>query len=277
MTNELEPHGSNAPLETDENQPVLPKFDFPPVDEVYAPLPDAVGSQAKQSGKLRLLLVLALIAALLGGLLVYNNHFAFYERTLRNLNFDYQNGETTSKSFPTKSQYAQNIAKNLYGKTISLHTVMYAFDSAQTLQRTLTVYDYSVSPDSAEMTAKTGTTKWLFTDTQKMRMHGSTVEEHKNGHWEEVEANQFPYFDLFFFATENTDQYSASLYDSYPTTVGSTLYHCEVWLIELYQGNSPIYYTLYRYYLNDKLTAVRMLNDRSDLMYVYDIQDYTIE
>lgn len=261
----------------EEDVPKLIKPNFPPVTEEYEPLADAVGAEAKQSRKIKLLIILMIIAALLGVYLLLAGKLSFYERTLRHLNFDYREGELTTESNDSDTSYAEQIAQQFDGKQISYHAVEYTMNADYSLAPSVSEYNVTISPDSGESTKRTGFAKRMLTKKEQLLDENGSVKSKSFFQWHDVADLQLSYLDVLFFATDNADVYSTKLDSRFASVIKGNTYQCEIWLVEIRGTQQPVYYTAYRYYAGGKLVGARLLESTSDSMEIYDIKDYSFE
>lgn len=222
-------------------------------------------SKRKKIG-LILLAVLALIAALLGGFILFARHFNFYRKTMDALQFDYRNGESMDEETKNDLAVLSEALAGRIGSTGTVHANVCVFNEKGALAATVSQYDYSFSPEQEELLIRTGSEDWFLTQNTGLRRKDGKVQEQKGNDWTDSDE-RFPQLYDFFFGTADHDNVKLRCADAYYTGVGSTTYVCELWLME----TPNAYYTVYRYFNHGNLAAVRVLSSKDTLMEVYDI------
>ena len=210
---------------------------------------------AKRKRRIRLLIVLTVLAVLMTGFLIINAQCNLYDRTMRNLDFDYRSGETINEETITDTgDRAATLAAQLDGKSIRCEAACYTFTTDGFLLNGVECVDMQSANGSSSYTVRTGVQDWLFTHTEQY-------------------TEMQPDLQLCFFAVADTQDTTAMLYSAYQTVVGSDHLTCEVWLCS--EIAAQTYYTCYRYYDSTQLVGVRILCNNDDLIRVYDIQSIT--
>ena len=237
-------------------------------------------AEKKRRRKIRMLIILSVLAALLGILLIFGRLFNFYDRTMKHLRFDYRGGETIdNESIFMSYDTATEAEKSVQDKTLNLNANVYCFDDKANLSLVVSQYRYSRSEDgTAELKVKLGAKGGILTKTNRFRTNAEgQVLEIRNGK-ESISADTATalLYD-YFFSTEDHGNINLQCTDAYRTVVGEKTYECEVWLMSVTRGAGKSYYTIYRYYDDQKLAAVRVIDSADDLMMVYDITEYTAE
>ena len=274
MTNEP----NNEPLAEEEN-PVPEHFssadfgDIPPEGTKLQPVADP----KKQKRRLILLLVLVLLFLAIIAFRICSRAFDFYDRECKKLLFDYRQGETVDELTEVENgKRAKNLAEQITDG-VALRAVLLGFTEQGDVSQTISAMDYSRSAGNEKLEVQTGTVDWLFTAKDVFRRQaGGQCEQAKGSSWSSVQEEALPPLYDYCFAVSPHDQVKLESFGSFMTTVGSKGYVCEIWLMEQPGAGGTEYCTLYRYYQDDRLCAVRVLKSGSSLMEVYDIQSYTL-
>lgn len=234
------------------SEPELPEEGFVPYsssDEAKAERRSKI--KMRIFGILLLLTVIGFVAILIG------RRFNLYQKTMSSLAFDYREGEAdVPDDLLTTGGCAKTLRQEIGDKAVSIQAVKYMFDDPSHLSDTVSVYSYVHTASSDEVIIKTGSSGWFMTKKQSMQMP--------------------LLFDLFF-AAESGETVQVSCYDTYRAEVGGKHYVCEVWLLCDLSSGEPVYYTLYRYYDQGRLAAVRVLTGQDESMQIFDIQSYTLK
>ena len=232
--------------------------------------------ERKQKRKVRLLLILTLLCVLLGVSFICNQTLNYYDRTINALSFDYrQREEVDPAPLPEAGEKAQAVAASV-GSSVKVSTVEMWFDAQEKLANTLSGMEYEYSSSGETLSVRTGIRDWFLTKKRSLRRTSGKSEEELGETWNEVSDAEFPCLYDFFFAVEDSDMRLLQCSSSYATTVGSTRYTCEIWLLQTVMNGQIEYFTLYRYYgENGRLAAVRVLQSGTTMMAVYEIKDYS--
>ncbi len=248
------------------------EFKNAPETAVQTPQPEEVPfvpyvTEARQANSRRkkiALIILALLSAaalLLGGFLFFARRYNFYSKTMKNLQFDYRNGESMDEETKTDLAARAEALAGKIGSNVRLHANVYAFSVNRELSSTVSQYDYTRTADEENLHICTGKEGWFSTASTDLK-HSLNQEDSEAA---------FPHLYAFFFAAESSDDFTLQCVDSYYTGVGKTTYVCEVYVMDTADTN----YTLYRYYCGDTLKAVRVLSTQTERMDVYDITELT--
>ncbi len=230
--------------------------------------------------KKKLLVLLCIVLVLLMAVTGYSAaaaHLTLYARTQKHLAFDYRNGEICTNPLPEGGESKAAAVKNqLNGDAVHISATAMLFTEEGRYNETLTLYDYSHTPQGAELTMETCAAYRFGTEkTQLRQTAGGITEAFADGTWQADASLQIPDLYSYFFADEETK--GMELFESHHSTVGSRTYLCEIWLMEEQQGDTIVYNTLYRYYFGDTLAAVRLLPSYSKNMLVFDVGGYRAE
>ena len=234
-------------------------------------------AEQKQKQKIRLLVILSAICVLLGIGFLGSRFLNYYDRTLRNVLFDYREGESViSSDISDGGEKALAISDSI-GGSIHIDAVEMWFSiSNRTIEDSISGMIYEYSGVGESLSIRTGVRNALLTKKSSLRRRSGVCEEEQKGEWTTVSDAQLPC--LLDFCFSATDHGNSLLHfdSSYSTRVNGTAYNCEVWLLETKLNGITSYFTLYRYYGSDnRLSAVRVLPGSSNLMAVYEIKNYT--
>lgn len=251
--------------------PKLQKPVFPTPQEDYAPLPDAIGAEQKKPVFRIITCIVAGLALLAGIFLLCSNLFGLYDRTFKQLSFDYRDGETIGEVIAELPE-----SRSIEDKTISITAARYSFDSAEQLDISASALEYSHNSTEDSLHEKIGVPNWLFSQSYNLRQIGNFCEEKSLFRWKSTDEHFVPDLAAICFATESTDRAVIQFYDHYHSEVDGKNYQCEIWLMEEIVSGQTVYHTIYRYYDGDRLAAVRVVKSNSDFMDVYDIKSYSV-
>jgi|GEM_PF-3589385 len=263
-------------------QPVLPEMPVPQTDipeEGFIPFSQEFGAQ-KQKRKRVLLLLLLGLAVLLGLFLLLSRTCSYYQRIMRHLQFDYRTGETINEELSAELGACANAAAaEISGKDIHLQANVYVFNSQSDISLNADRYDYTRSAaGNAELRVRSAASGSLFYKNARFEADADrNVWKISGGKREPSDDPEAALLYDYLFTAAETDRVSAVCYDSYYTTVGTERYVCEIWLMTVPLNGQDTFFTLYRYYQDNTLRAVRCLTSNSDLMFVYDITEYTLQ
>ena len=271
----------NSPLR-DEEKIILPTLETPDQPELpeegfvpYCADAESDGDR-RQKRKIRILLVLIILIVCIFVFSIVSTKCNFYQKTVKSLRFDYTAGETTDETpDDDPGRCARAISAQIQEKTVTVHTYTYLFDDQGNLSNNISAYDYEKSASGTNMDIRIGSAKSLVTKKRSLRTGASGIEEQKGKTWEVSPDSRIPNLAEWFFATQSHDKIRFECAGAYETIVGKTNYLCEVWLMEDDSKAEPEYTTLYRYYDGSRLAGVRMLKSSEDVMYVFDITDYS--
>ena len=147
---------------------------------------------------------------------------------------------------------------------------MYLLDEKAVLMDAVSEVSYLHSSDTDLMTIKAGSKRWLFPNKTEIKL------PLKEGYPPITQEYNKPLLSELMFGTASHGAYYFEVYDAYRSSVNGQQYICEVWLLADASLSEPSYYTLYRYYQDEKLAGLRVMSDRDSVMEVYDIKSYTI-
>lgn len=269
----MENNSTERKLQTEESPAPVAEFSSAALGEgELLPLP------SPHRHKTKLLAVLVILAVLLVGVMGYTAAAArltLYARTEKNMAFDYRSGENCTDPLPGKAEsMITAVREKLQGDTVHITATAMLFTEEGRYNETLTLYDYTHTPDGAELTMETCAAYRFGTEKTQLRQTAKgTAEVFADGAWQADASLQIPDLYSYFFADEETE--GMELFERHYSTVGTKSYLCEIWLMEEKQGDITVYNTLYRYYLEDTLAAVRLLPSYSQNMLVFDITGYT--
>ncbi len=255
--------------------PVVP----PPVESEsefhYEPIEDP----DKFKRKVRILLILVGICVLIGVLYFVNNTFNFYDLHMKKLRFDYREGESAKAAISDLSgEFAQKLTKQISQPSVHIQADQVVFSLDGTLLNQLTSYDYTYTNELEELHFRTGVEDWIFTESGTLRYTESGVKRKDGSEWKAESKEPMPDLYDYCFASADHGEIKIAFNNAYETEVSSEPYRCEIWLMESPRSGVTFYYTLYRYYQPDgQLAAVRVLRNNQQLMFVYDIKDYTLQ
>ena len=261
---------AETPTETTASEPEI-------TEENFVPDFNLEYEQNKWKRKRILLLCLLGAAVLLGLFIIFGRRNCLYNRMMRNLEFDYRNGEEIDNTQTALTGWAERAADAVAGKNLTLQANMYCFNSSGALSLSASKYSYERTADgTADLHIQTG-------GANSIRTEKSSYHTDANGKAEQVSGSLSQNADLyaaellydFCFAVEDTDRIKIERRNAYETFVGERRYTCEVWVMSATVNKTLKYFTLYRYYSGSELNALRMLDTTSDLMFVYDITEYT--
>lgn len=260
--------------ELPETEIPMPPADPELPEEGFVPFA-AEAAANKQKRKAKLLVWLLCIAALFGAFLICCRVFGFYRRTMKHLHFDYRAGEAVKESKTDGEGDISEKVRNALGSSYIAEANVYCFNSQAALSLTVSHYRYECSPDGAYLDVKTGTDGGLFPSSDRYHAD-STGRVTKISGSKEISSDDTETANLgdYFFETESYSNKKLSRQNTYYTSVNGSTYVCELWLMEAPAGGKTVYYTIYRYYQEDRLAGIRVLSSENDLMMVYDITDY---
>lgn len=222
---------------------------------------------------LTILVILGTFLVLLFGFILVSRYASLYARTVRNLGFDYRQGEQSSDSLLSNdTSVAVEIASQLQGESVSIDAVTMLFDENGGYTPTLTLYDYHRNDAESTLMMKTCAAFWLPVESTELKQTGDVCYTKSGGDWVQDDSLQIPDLYAYCFSVDEDDGFS--LYQRYSSTVDDDVYLCELWLMEDRSGDETIYNTLYRYYDGDTLCGVRLLPSYSTDMLVFDIREY---
>lgn len=258
-------------MEEKDYQPILEREEQP--EEGFVPYCGSEEAEAHRKPRLYFVILgIAAVLAVLGlAVLLIGRNFNFYRKTLNTLQFDYRGGESTTSDWTLdKGACAEALSAEIGRQQVTVDAVLYLFGGDSELLGGVSAYHNVHNVNEDVLTARSGSSKWFFTKKTELRVGL------KNGNAPVTEDYRKPLLYEMLFGTESHDAYWFECYDTMRASVGTKQYICEIWLMEDDSLAAPSYYTLYRYYLGDKLAGLRVLNDKDEVMEVYDIQDYTI-
>ncbi len=230
-----------------------------------------------------ILVVVLILLLLLMGYAIAAGNFTLYARTIKQIKFDYRQGEITDQPLEAVTKTTADVIMQQLGeRDVAIEAVAMLFNENGTYTPTLTLYSYlhTAKETAADtLTMQTCAEYWFPTETTSLKQNAdgqcyiSTENEQNN--WTETDSFHIPNLYDYCFATEETD--GVEHYASYHSRVGNTNYLCEIWLMEEESEEDTVYNTLYRYYDGDRLCALRLLPSYSTNMLVFDIVDYRAE
>lgn len=241
----------------------------------------AVDKEERKRAVKRILLILLIVTAVLATLfLIFGKNFNFYRRGMRNLEFDYRDGEGVQREDTQNGgEYSLALAGRYATGKVRIEAYSYGIDteSGETLDY-LSEFDYLGTASEETLTEKSCSSDMYLSSESKFRKDAETGEvgQKRGGKYETSADLYFPGLRDFCVSASSRGRSKLSFHESYDTTVGANSYTCEVWLLEDDTG-APVYYTLYRYFSAGELCAVRVLRSDSTLMEIYDIREITSE
>ena len=262
--------------EESSNESEILKSEFPmPSNEEFQPLPDAVGAELQKKKIPLFLLIPLIIAGILLLFFVYSKWFNFYQRSVWGLNFDYRCGEKAAELQQIELPIAKTLAESIpANSSATIQATEYYFSSKGEISTDISKYTYTHSLASESVRIKTGTYGTFITSSTNLRRNADGNIEQKHGFkWESTEETIQNLY-AFFFGVESTDDYKLEYYETSTTQLETEPYDCEIWLMTRTTYNITTYYTIYRYYQNNQLKAVRILDNYNELMQIFDIKSY---
>lgn len=263
------------PKETESPEAQLQKREPEMPEEGFVPFA-AEAAANKHKRKVKLLLLLLCAAVLFGVLLICSRFFGFYTRTMKHLKFDYRSGEAVSEAKVDDADNPSEVISRALGSDgFTAEANVYCFNSQAAISLTASHYRYEYTKDGADLYVRTGTDGGLFASSD--HYHADSAGHVTKINWSKESPSddrETANLSDYFFAVKPHGNVKLQRENSYYTSVNGTTYICELWLMESNSGGKTVYYTIYRYYQNDKLAGVRVLNSEDDLMMVYDITDY---
>lgn len=243
--------------------------------ETSVPLP----YQAVRKRRLFTVFLVLLTILLLFGAIVLIFHFCNpYQRYLRRNPFDYRKGEISSDPFSnSNNSIARAIAESIDDQAVSISAAKLEYTPDMTLLPTVTFYDYQHLGQNSRVNIETAMDNWMFTASLDALSKGNDCFVRDNDRWISDAVIQMPNLYQYCFAVESSENNTISYYHSFSSTVGETQYECEIWLMETKKNQHIVYDTLYRYYHNDTLCAVRVLPSDTTEMLIYQIASYSLE
>ncbi|MCQ2417736.1 MAG: hypothetical protein MJ071_07995 [Oscillospiraceae bacterium] len=230
--------------------------------------------RSKKKGIVLVILLILIIAFFVFGYVSKNQNF--YQRTLRNLQFNYLQGEYADDTMDDDAgDLAKAISARAKGKRIDIQANAYVFDENGILFPTLSVYHYTDTSTKRILEARSGTSDSFLTKSSTIRSDGSITEKKKNNAWNQTYEVSIPNLTEICFGTESHDNFQFKCAAGFSANVNNQNYYCEIWLMENNSTDTTTYTTLYRYYSGERLAGVRVLKDTSTVMEVYDITDYS--
>ena len=229
--------------------------------------------------KVKILLILVAVCVLIGILFFVNNTFNFYDMHIRKQRFDYRKGETVGKTVSEDtSELAVRLSEQIRQPLVQIQAEQSTFGLNGDYLSQITAYDYIFAADKEELSFRTGIEDWILTESGTLRRTAAGVERKKGSEWTAETEEPMPALYDYCFAAADRGQTKLAFNASYDTRVNDNDYRCEIWLMETQSSGMTFYYTLYRYYQPDgQLAAVRVLRNNQQLMYVYEIKNYTLQ
>ena len=271
-------------LEQTAEQIVLPELPKPPEqpeqpEEGFVPYVAEVSGKARGKGlKYKLIPVLCVLTV--AGILVtvIGRKHNFYQKTISELHFDYQDGETVLDTVDESYEScAVALSRKLHGRQVRSNVIRYEFNADQKLSNTLTQLDYSYNANEIQTTVKQGTASWFGGQEETLRYTAANgYERAKGDEWVADENAFIPPLYTYLYSVGETGGATFEWYQSVNTSINGKPYLCEIWLMSQTSDDTPLYLTLYRYYQDGKLCGVRVLNNIDTQMQVYDVQSYSI-
>ncbi len=251
-------------------QPEVPEEGFVPY---CAEVNDSAGTHNRKAVFLIVLLLLTVIGVIV--ILTGRTHNLYHE-TISALQFDYRNGEQTSAPDETANGTdAAELAQNSKDMRVKIAAYLYEFDEDEKLSQTVAQYQYDYTANEEQSLVRVGTSRWFGTgETHCRHKYREGYEYEKGSKWIASNDAYFPPLYAYCFGIKSGNGIKYDLYQSYRSYVNNSTYDCEIWLMTDETGAEPLYLTLYRYYQNGQLAAVRVLNNLDARMQVYDIRNY---
>lgn len=258
-------------MEEKDYQPILEAEEQP--EEGFVPY---CGSEefAKRNRPKMYFIILGIlaVAAVVGiSVLLIGRTFNLYHTVMDTLQFDYRNGEEVTDDLSLEfGGCASALSEQIGRQQVTVDAFMYLYDEDGNLVDAVSEYHNVHNVNEDVLTARSGSKSWAFSQKFEIRL------PLKNGNPPVTDEYRKPLLYELMFDTVSHDAYIFECYDTVRSSVNDKPYICEIWLLADYSLEEPSYYTLYRYYQNDKLAGLRVLNARDAAMEVYDIRDYTI-
>ncbi len=243
--------------------------------EASAPLPYQT---ARKRRLITVLLILLILSLLFGTVLLIFRFCNPYQRYLRRNPFDYRKGEiSTELASGSENSIALAIAESIRDESVSISAAKLEFTEEASLLPTVTFYDYQHLGQNTRVRIETATDNWMFTASLEALRKGDSGYIREKDRWVSDNVVQIPNLYQYCFAVESSENNTISHYSTFLSTVDDVQYQCEIWLMmESKQNQRPVYYTLYRYYQEDKLRAVRVLPSDTTEILVYQIASYSL-
>lgn len=263
---------------------VLPELPEPP-EKPETPedgfVPYAAEAAKEEAGNTRkvvfaLILVLLIVVGVI--VIAFGRKFNFYHETIDTLKFDYRNGEVTGEPYKNPAQsYAVQLAELAHSKQINATVVHYQFNEQKQLDPAVTKYHYAFNVNEIRADIKKGTKDWYGAKEQTIhRTDTNGYEIMKGGKWVEDDKAYIPPLYTYLFEIGETATRKFEWHQAYDSVVNGRLYTCEIWLLTDTSSGEPVYLTIYRYYQNGTLSAVRIANQFDMTLQVYDVQSYSM-
>ncbi len=258
-------------------QIVKPDF-FQSVDSDATVEPLLPIAPKKHSLRVRILMILLVLTMCLTIYLLGTFPFCFYRRAVKSLHFDYRASETVGSEITSETTIAETIAGNLQNDVMTMTASQYLFSMDGTIGSEIAEYTYTHAEGDDIAKLKIGTDGSFFTTRETIQRSANGAEIKEKGEWVSTGA-AFPNLYIYCFGVAPTSRYTMDFMQSYNTKVGNEDYVCEIWLSsETDPQGTTLYHTLYRYYQNGKLSALRMIETDGTIseMQVFDIKEYSI-
>lgn len=223
-----------------------------------------------------ILIILSALFILMLVFILAARHNNFFRKTVNSLSFDYRNGEAADEiSSDDPGQYSRRLSEQMNGNQFTADANVYTFDEKGGMFAEISNYNYTKNSAEQILQVRSGTEKSVFTDCLTLRSNGSLTERKKGSNWVQTTDEYIPPLCDYFFETQSHGNILLNCHDAFDTIIGSTNYHCEIWLMQEGTDSNAVYFTLYRYFDGSKLAGVRVLASTDTLMDVYDIQSYS--
>ncbi|MBR4200441.1 MAG: hypothetical protein IKQ91_04085 [Oscillospiraceae bacterium] len=261
-------------MENKEYEPIImPEEESP--DDGFVPYCGSAEAEAEEKHRPRLYFIILTVLGILavGGFLflLIGRSFNYYHSAINSLQFDYRGGEESTPSDALqKGACAEAVSRSIGDYPVTADMVMYLLNEDAAVSDGISGYHYVHSRVTDDLSVRSGSKSWPFTKKAHI------VLPLKNGNPPVMDDYNKPLLFELMFGSKTHDAYQFESYDAYYSNVNGKQYICEIWLLADFTMETPSYYTLYRYYENEKLAGLRVLNDRDAMMEVYDIREYTI-